>query len=487
MRLLGLGAGVLLFAIAATTQTDPDLWGHTRFGIDILASRDLPSIDPYSFTQDRPWINHEWLSELQMGAAYVAAGSTGLALLKGALTGAALLLIWSALKGVDFAPRFIIFALTIMSSVPVTRTLRPQAWSLLFLTILCKVLIEQRDRARWWLPLLFALWANLHGGWIVGFGVLAAWTVCELLMSRRLAVLVVAILSLAATLVTPYGWRLWSFLLETVRLGRDIGEWRPLFSHPPMESVPWLVTIATAAWLLRRPHPLRLPVAAVIAMLAFSSFRVMRIAPLFIACAVMLLSPWFRQRFPVRTAAPAGAPGLPTVAPAGAKVGDQRLVAAGLGAAAIAAAVYVGTGSLSCIRTEGAWIPDRDAARILAGAAPGRLVTFFDWGEYALWHFGPRLRVSMDGRRETVYSERRLLEHDAIVRGDVGAFATLASWNAEYVWLPSRSRATRAWLLAHGYRLDRETARSFVAVRGDLPVLTLPEPGPTLGSRCFPD
>src|SRR5690606_14688422 len=53
----------------------------------------------------------------------------------------------------------------------------------------------------------------------------------------------------------------------------------------------------------------------------------------------------------------------------------------------------------------------------LAHAEEGRLVTFFDWGQYALWHFAPRLKVSMDGRRETVYSDARLAEHDAILLG----------------------------------------------------------------------
>src|SRR5690349_978476 len=56
------------------TRADPDLWGHVRFGLDILARPGLSSVDPYSFTQDIPWVNHEWLSELFMGAAYAAGG-----------------------------------------------------------------------------------------------------------------------------------------------------------------------------------------------------------------------------------------------------------------------------------------------------------------------------------------------------------------------------------------------------------------------------
>jgi hypothetical protein len=227
-------------------------------------------------------------------------------------------------------------------------------------------------------------------------------------------------------------------------------------------------------------------------MLAFSSFRVMRIAPLFVACATVLLSPWFRARFPTRAGrlpavAPTAARGLPAVAPAGVKAGDQRLAAAGLFVAALIAAIFVGSKSLTCVRTEGTWIPDAEAASVLEHAPPGRLVTFFNWGEYALWHFGPRLRVSMDGRRETVYTDTRLLEHDAIVRGTDLAFSTLAGWNAEYVWLPARSSATRAWLLANGYRLEKETPRSFVAVRRDLPVLTGAWENSPQGPTCFPD
>ena len=86
IRLPAAGLVVLLFAMSTLTWTDTDLWGHTRFGLDILRDHDLPSVDPYSFTQDKPWVNHEWLSELQMGIAYHVAGPTGLALLKGTLS-----------------------------------------------------------------------------------------------------------------------------------------------------------------------------------------------------------------------------------------------------------------------------------------------------------------------------------------------------------------------------------------------------------------
>src|SRR4030095_17251439 len=67
-----------LALLVTTTAADADLWGHLRFRRDILASKTLPSADPYSFTSDRIWINHEWLSELLMGVTYRALGPAGI-------------------------------------------------------------------------------------------------------------------------------------------------------------------------------------------------------------------------------------------------------------------------------------------------------------------------------------------------------------------------------------------------------------------------
>ena len=44
--------GLLIFTALLVTHGDPDLWGHVRYGLDFLETWSLPSIDPYSFTQD---------------------------------------------------------------------------------------------------------------------------------------------------------------------------------------------------------------------------------------------------------------------------------------------------------------------------------------------------------------------------------------------------------------------------------------------------
>jgi hypothetical protein len=152
----------------------------------------------------------------------------------------------------------------------------------------------------------------------------------------------------------------------------------------------------------------------------------------------------------------------------------------------LAIAIVVGSTSLRCVRVDTPWAADSAAVRLLRSAPPGRLVTFFNWGEYAIWHLGPKLRVSMDGRRETVYSDDRLAEHAAILEGSSQGFAVLASWRPEYVWLPATSARTREWLVGQEYRLEYDTERSFVAVRPDLPRLVPPPPEHPDQTGCFP-
>src|SRR5215471_16427753 len=74
---------VVLTCFLAITRADPDLWGHLRFGRDIVdRGWVVHSSDPYSFTSDRPWINHEWLAEAFMWTSYRLGGVAGLVAVK---------------------------------------------------------------------------------------------------------------------------------------------------------------------------------------------------------------------------------------------------------------------------------------------------------------------------------------------------------------------------------------------------------------------
>ena len=72
-----------LLGVGSRTFADSDLWGHLRFGLDMIESGGILHVDRYSYlSEGQAWINHELMSELLFAAAWIAGNVTGLILLK---------------------------------------------------------------------------------------------------------------------------------------------------------------------------------------------------------------------------------------------------------------------------------------------------------------------------------------------------------------------------------------------------------------------
>jgi hypothetical protein len=329
------------------------------------------------------------------------------------------------------------------------------------------------------LPPLFTVWMNTHGGVIIGAALLAVWGAYYMAMEResRWMAAAVAVASLAATLLNPYGFQLWRFLAETVRIGRGIEEWRPIWmAQLGGWALPWAVATALvlgAAFSRSRPRIDRL---AVMLVLAYASARTMRLVPLFVVISLIYLVP------SLKVLAATGWPAWTLQAPS--------RVAAGLAIVPLLPILATVHGSAwassrSCVPIRGHWVPDLVVATALRAESPsGRLVTSFAWGQYSIWHFGPSLRVSYDGRRETVYSSETDWRQVYIERGNAAGLEFLEEVRPEYVWLSHSSSGVRRWL-AHqaDYRIDLETPMSFLAVRSDQSVV---EPVTEIPQACFP-
>jgi hypothetical protein len=420
----------VILALLALTAADADLWGHLTFGRDILASGHVVQVDRYSFTSDLPWINHEWLAEIAMAAAWRLAGAIGLTTLKLALAwgaGAFVLAAWRPFRLTPLWRDGLLFA-TALGVWPLVATIRPQAFSILLCAALLFFLIEVRAGRAWArlaVPALFAVWVNAHGGWLVGAGVLAIFTACALIdltlpLRVRLSILLMAAASGAACLVNPYGARMLDFLFATVRPERaDIPEWRAVTALPMAALVLWALPMAVGVIALaRRRRDAPLWVWLTIAMLAIGSMRVARLGGFFALAVGLLVAP---------LAAPARRDGDNAARPI-----DWQTVAAAILAAAIALGIFGRRVSM-----DGDWTPEPGAVEFARShGLHGRLLTWFDYGEYAIWHLGPTLTVSMDGRRETVYSVAVRNRHTEIYRNGPGAIVAVAELRPDYIWLP---------------------------------------------------
>jgi len=125
--------------------------------------------------------------------------------------------------------------------------------------------------------------------------------------------------------------------------------------------------------------------------------------------------------------------------------------------AALIAAVLIGGGAvasarnLGCVRMEPDWLPEPQVVELArAKQLHGRLAIWFDWGEYAMWYFGPSLPVSIDGRRETIFTQRVIDRHLQFYYRPSTREAFLSDFRPDYIWLP-RDLPVVPGLLADGW------------------------------------
>ena len=447
----------ILFMISGTTG-DPDLWGHVRFGRDIIAERAIDLPDIYSFTANRPWINHEWLAEVLMAGAFNLLGPLGLNALRVVLIAAVLVLVWRATARLADSRRMMLVALAALGIYMRAHPIRPQMFSLLMFALLLTLLESAEGRRSirplMWLPLVMAAWVNLHGGWIVGLGVLVSWTAMRLIAGDRdrLALACVLAAAAAATLLNPHGLAMWRFLFETVRPERQmIADWQPIYELPPLLWFSWLagagVLALTAQSSAGREDWMR--VATVLA-LGIAAVRVSRLDAFFALAGVFagahVLS---------KVASPPSSPERARRSPAFAVL--LLLCTVGVG--------YLTWIRLIAIPVPAKFMPDPNVSSYVRDEKlSGRALMWFDWGEYAIWHFGPELKVSMDGRRETVYTPEVVNAHLRFYFGGANDWQYADEIKADYVLIPKALPIAKE-LPLHGWRPLCEGPTSILLAR----------------------
>jgi hypothetical protein len=226
-----------------------DLWGHLAYGRWITEHRALPAVEPFmSLARDVPLVDTAWLSQLIGFLVYRAGGIAGLQTLHGAAVAlCAGLATWPSGRGSRsmLAPA-VALASFLTLEVFQFRIIRPQMAGLACFLTLVALLESPKGcrRAAWFVPLLFAAWANLHGSFVVGIGwivltcagraldaALKAGTWRAAMVDRRAGrLLALALLASIATLVNPYGVRLYGEVISVSRHPnlRDLIEWTPL-------------------------------------------------------------------------------------------------------------------------------------------------------------------------------------------------------------------------------------------------------------------
>ncbi len=314
---VALGALFLLIALLCIRQVGShDLGFHLNAGEQILGGGGFPVHDTFTYTiNDHPYVDTTWGYQVAITLIQRVAGPAGQVLAHGLAILAVFGMVFAAGRRIGADPLsllLLLFAATLMSEIRFE--VRPEVASWLFLAAVLLVCHHHAEGGRgklWLLPVLQGLWVNVHGLFILGWGVIGAFVVGTWLRDRKLdrRLLAFGAGAMAVSILNPYGLRgvLFPLTLAT-RLdsgnvfAQEIGEllslWRAMALPGHNDLAYWLYWWFAAAALLSLPGWIRdrrypdLLLALMFFPLAFQTVRNLPLAAIVcapgIACALRL-------------------------------------------------------------------------------------------------------------------------------------------------------------------------------------------------------
>lgn len=388
-------AAVLPAAFTLDPTPDHDTWWHLRVGQIVHEPGTLPETEPFSRIgreQPRPWVAYSWLFEWVLFRAYALGGLAGVMVFRvilGAIaTGA---VVGFAFRRLGATPSAcLVAALAAVTLMPMMKE-RPWHVTITLTTLTLAVMTRLREEPTfraWWLPIVFAVWANLHIQFVLGELVLALAVVFPGQADRR-RVAVLAGLCALATLANPYHFRLygviWEYATQTGPL-RTVNELAP----PEWNSI-WLwAALGLLGWAAVRAIASRPVDAFSIVLLAVGLAFALR----------MRRDAWFAAVTAIAVLGNSVPPAIPRV-PLAISTG---LVAGLFALVRLANLAGFGPAPDFETATRRAY-PVEAAAWVRDNRPPGPLANPFDWGGYLIWAL-PEYPVAIDGRTNVYGSDR---------------------------------------------------------------------------------
>ncbi len=482
--------GVLtLTALSTRLLGDAGIGWHIRTGQMILATHAVPRVDPFSASMNgQPWFAWEWLYDLKVGGLETVAGLN------------VVVVFTAVIIALTFASSFrlllqrktnllVALALTLLaaSASMIHFLARPHVVSWLF-TVAWFWILESSEgnvdtqatalprtapKERWllWcLPVLMLLWVNVHGGFLVGFALLAIYWVGavwvwlrpvgdrweEILRqlqagqrARQLAL--IGILCAAATAVNPYGFKLHVHIyryLSNSFLMDHIDEFQsPNFHYVAQKCFAGVLLLTLVALVVKR-RKASVSQGLVLLLAVYSGLYASRNIPVSSLLLILVIGPWLSDAMErygnKRASGPGSEPARESFL--------RRMQAIELAARGhlwpIAAILLIGWiaahgGSVGATQLMGAHF---DAKRFPVAAVDylaahdlqGPVVSSDSWGGYLIYRLYPRMRMVVDDRHD-FYGDEFLKSYLKMVQVEPGWQDFLTQHEARCVVVPRQS------------------------------------------------
>ncbi len=469
---------ILAGPLSQKPLADADIGWHIRTGEQILATQSIPRTDDFSSTmRSQPWFAWEWLYDVVLGVLYRSTGLNGIVWLAALIIAATMtLFIGQLLRTGTGLPLAILLMLLVEMAAAIHLFARPHIVSWLF-TLIWLILLDRWENSAitssrfsrwltWFFPACTVLWVNLHGGWLFGLALLAAYALASAIETRRehdaLAKIriwhrtrrmgLTFVASSAATLVNPHGWRLLAHIyayLTDHYLMNKIEEFRSPNFHGWSERAFAAILLLTILAFLSRRRSLRISHVFITLLAAYSGLYASRNLPVASIVLVLVAGPLLWEAMTVER--PAAWQFLRTLA-AWLSAFAQRIDAQELQLRAhLWPAIVVILALTVCLHGGqiGSWqvvhahfdsdhLPVKAAEYLAQEQSADPVFAPDSWGGYFIYGLYPTRRVVMDDRHD-LYGSDRVRDYLVLVQVEPGWKDVLQNWQIHTVVFPRNS------------------------------------------------
>jgi hypothetical protein len=463
------------FLLCLKPLADPDLWWHLKTGQWIIENRALPGEggeDPFSYSLPKPLHDNEvkglrsqWLGQVVFYAVFSIGGYRGLSVFRALLIVLPFIYMYWRFQreGANPLPLLLVlgFPPLFISSQLFYAFERPQVFSFYFTLAVFLLLRRLRaGRGGWlFLPVLMLLWANLHGGYMVGAAVIMIYAGGEALglLARRFGIraikstspspqrfFAVCGISLLATGINPGGYRILSgWILQAISIFRtakagdypsivlaDVLEYKPLwffytefhYSWPVYLGAFFLLALASLAMKYITCRRLELPEALVcLSVFIFGLYYAKGINFTIIFLSFTICAAFLALK------------------------GRKRALVIPVLAALIIASMLVDIGRTTSWKlrpkTPKYWIdasyPEGAVRFIKEHKVGGNMFNDMRWGGYLTWRLHPGHKVFIDGRSVSSSITGLYL---AVIKGEPASWSILDTFDINFMVLPVMSK-----------------------------------------------
>jgi hypothetical protein len=490
--------GTLVFTpLAVRLLGDAGIGWHIRAGQQIMATHVIPHVDSFSSSmQGKPWFAWEWLYDILAGELDANLGLNGVVWLIAVVIAATFAWLFRLLlaRGTHMLIALALFLLALSAST-IHFLARPHVFSWLFTLAWFWILdssepdgLAEKDRSRmlWMLPLLMLIWVNVHGGLLLGFVLLgifwlaAVWNwfragqgriegVLQKIASRNRArdLAAVGVLSIAASLVNPYGWKLHSHIYSYLsnRFVMDhVAEFQsPNFHDLAPKCFLVLLLIAIAAF-VARGRELRMSQVLTALFAIYTGLYASRNLPVSSILLAMVVGPLISSKTPAQGFFQYGFFQRMTELESSLR-GHIWPIAAILVTLWIAANTgRIGSKVVMNAHFDSKRMPVEAVNFLEKFAAKGPVLSTDYWGGYLIYRLYPRVQVVVDDRHD-LYGAEFFKFYLKMLRGESGWEEFLGQHEASCLLLPKDAALSNILLEGNQWKAIYQDDVGIVFVR----------------------